>query len=360
MGELHIYIYDQIGSDFFSEGTTAKGISEKLEANKEASEIILHINSPGGSVFEGYTIYNLLKASGKKVKSRVEGMCASIATLIALSADSVEMLPLAQWLVHNPFTFMEGDSEDLKKAADQLEQIQNQLLDVYITKTKKSKDDIQNLMNEDKFLTAQEAVDWGFADDVVEPMKAVAYWKKAKREDKMDNKVLEAINKLSDRVGKLFKNEVPVNVAAKLKDGTEINVEPGLSEGATASLNGAPMAEGEHTLEDGTVISVGADGKINSLKAPVDSTEAENLKKENEELKAKVEEAEAKAAEQAKALEEQNKNIQEITTEIQNLKKLTVGGGKAPDKPIQNFKEKQTEEKKTAWDEMADKLKNNK
>lgn len=367
MGELQIDINGEIGNSMFGEtgGVTAKSIAERISKNRKAEEIILNIDSPGGSVYEGYAISNLIfeqRSKGKTVTAVIKGMCASIATLIALSADKVIMLPFSSWMIHNPFVGLQGDAEELRRAASELEKIQNKLIEVYANKSGKDPSEIQALMKEERTLSAREAKEYGFADEVLEEIRAVAYWKK-KSEDKMDSKATDLFNKFFDKIEKLLKNEAPPapkNIETTLEDGTAVTIEPDLSEGAIVTIGGAPAPEGEHTLSDGTLITVDASGVITSITAPSqDNAELENLKKENEALKAKLAEAEAKAIEQAKAIEDQTKSIQEIKTEVQNLKKLTVGGKQEVKKPEQKFKEKQVEARKSVWDHMAEQIKNN-
>lgn len=371
MGELHIDIVGEIGNSFFGEtgGVSAKSISEKISKNKKAEVIILNIDSPGGSVYEGYAISNLIfeqKTKGKEVRAVIKGMCASIATLIALSADKVTMLPFSSWMIHNPFVGLQGDAEELKRAASELEKIQNKLIEVYAKKTGKETVEIQALMNEQKTLSAREAVEMGFADEVLEEIKAVAYWKN--KETKLDmedkdriNQLVEGFKNLETKFKKIFKAEgdTPANLETTLEDGTAVVIDPAVQEGATVTVAGTAAKDGDYTLSDGTKITV-KDGMIASIVTASDEAPAEDLKKEIEDLKAKLAEAEAKAEATAKAAEEKILAAKtELETEIKNLRKLTIGGSATPVKPAQNFnKGKETvSERASAFNQIAQSIK---
>lgn len=148
MAIYHIYIYDEIGQSFWGEGCSSKLIVDEVNKAKseKAEEIHLHINSPGGSVFEGFAIYNTLKSSGIKTVAKIEGMCASIATLIALAADTVEMGEYSSFMIHNPFTSVDGDASKMAQAAEMLSKIESQLISAYVTKTGKTEEEIRNMM----------------------------------------------------------------------------------------------------------------------------------------------------------------------------------------------------------------------
>lgn len=336
--ELHITIYDQIGSGgfFFEDGITAKGIQEKLAANAEASEIVLHINSPGGSVYEGYTIYNLLKGSGKKITAKVEGICASIATLIALSAEEIEMLPLAQWLIHNPFTMIEGDADDLEQAAAELKRIEETLVGIYVTKTGKSDQEIKDLMNEDRFLNADEALELGFANRIAEPLKAVAFYQSPKTNQSNNVMTEEVQNSLADKILNGLKGflkpkaeaeaePAPVAATETLEGGEVIYFEGSLEEGTLVYTDEAMtvlVADGEHVLADGRTITV-AEGAVTAISEPAPANNAD-LDAAN----ARIQELEGQLATIQNSAAEQVKTIKNLQAQVRT---------KTVAKPAQNF-----------------------
>lgn len=362
--ELHLQFYDQIGSDFWSgEGTTAKTISAQLAANADASEIILHINSPGGSVYEGYTIYNLLKASGKKITAKIEGYCASIATLIALSAEEIEMLPLAQWLIHNPFTSIDyADADDLIQAAEELKRIESVLVGIYVARTGKAESEIRALMQDDRFINADEAVEMGFATRVLEPLKAVAFYKSKKTnkpeiemnedvQNSFADKILNGIKELlkPKNEGEPTPPAAPVASSETLENDSLIYFEGELSEG-TMVFTDAEMtlsaADGEYTLKDGRVLTVEAGAvKAIAAAAPENSAELEAAQNRVKELETELEALKATAAAQVNT--------------INNLKKIVPGGtgGKAGVPPQNHAADGQPAAELVPFNNAAEKLK---
>ena len=183
MAESHIYIYGAIGQD----GVNTDHVRTALEKAKSADKIILHVSSQGGEVYEGYTIYNLLKNSGKKIETIIEGFCASIATLVALAGDTVTMNETASFMIHNPFVGIEGDANALRKAADHLDAIKNELIRVYSAKTGLNAGDLWEMMNKETYFTATAAKEIGFATATTEAYKAVAFFDPSKLKSNQNN-----------------------------------------------------------------------------------------------------------------------------------------------------------------------------
>lgn len=160
-----ILIYDRIGESFFDDGVTAKGFVEELKAIS-ASQINLRINSPGGSVFDGYAIYNALRRHPATITAYVDGMAASIASIIALAGDEVVMAENALFMIHDPSMLAMGTADDMRKAADLLDKVGGQLVDTYAERTGMDPDDIRDAMAAETWYTADEALDAGFIDQV--------------------------------------------------------------------------------------------------------------------------------------------------------------------------------------------------
>lgn len=169
-----IWIYEQIGEDWWSgEGITAKGFQKELSAIK-AKEIDLHINSPGGNVFDGITIYNLLKQHPAKITTYIDGLAASIASVIALSGDSVTMAENALWMMHNPSGMVMGTSQDMRSMADVLDKVRSSIAMAYVGKSGKSEDEVYELMDDETWMTAEEAKSAGLVDDIGSEMDLAA------------------------------------------------------------------------------------------------------------------------------------------------------------------------------------------
>jgi ATP-dependent Clp protease protease subunit len=173
MEELHLFVYGEVGG-IFGEGVTADEIQKEIQNNPDAKEIVVHISSPGGGVFEGWTIGNILKNSGKKTTARIEAFCASIATYIALSCDRVEMAETGRFMIHNPTLGLEGEEADMAKAQEQLSKIKDDLINIYRAKTGLSVNQLSKMMDEETWFDAKEAKSNGFVDGFMTPLKAVA------------------------------------------------------------------------------------------------------------------------------------------------------------------------------------------
>jgi ATP-dependent Clp endopeptidase proteolytic subunit ClpP len=172
--KAEIWIYEQIGEDFWSGGgTTAKGFQEELSKVK-ASQIDLHINSPGGEVFDGITIYNLLKQHPANITTYIDGIAASIASVIALAGDRVIMAENALYMVHNPSGIVMGNANDMRSMADVLDKVAGSMIVTYTGKSKKTEDEIKAYLDAETWMNADEALEAGFVDEISEKMEMAA------------------------------------------------------------------------------------------------------------------------------------------------------------------------------------------
>ena len=172
--KAEIWIYESIGEDFWSGGgVTSKKFQEELAAIT-AKQIDLHINSPGGAVFDGVAIYNLLKQHAAKVTTYIDGLAASIASVIALAGDRVVMAENALFMIHNPSGLVMGTADDMRKTADVLDKVRSTMSGVYSGKTGKAEDEINGLLDAETWFTAAEAMAAGFVDEVAEEMDLAA------------------------------------------------------------------------------------------------------------------------------------------------------------------------------------------
>jgi ATP-dependent Clp endopeptidase proteolytic subunit ClpP len=172
--KAEIWIYESIGEDFWSGGgVTSKKFQEELAAIT-AKQIDLHINSPGGAVFDGVAIYNLLKQHAANVTTYIDGLAASIASVIALAGDRVVMAENALFMIHNPSGLVMGTADDMRKTADVLDKVRSTMSGVYSGKTGKAEDEINGLLDAETWFTAAEAMAAGFVDEVAEEMDLAA------------------------------------------------------------------------------------------------------------------------------------------------------------------------------------------
>ncbi|MDD3847496.1 MAG: Clp protease ClpP [Syntrophorhabdaceae bacterium] len=158
-----ILIYDVIGFPFVE----AKQFIKDLGAIK-AKQITVRLNSPGGNVFDGVAVYNALKNHPAKITTRIEGLAASIASVIALAGDEVQAYANTMYMIHDPWVMAVGNQEDLRSIADVLEKIGGQLADIYTGKTGLEADTIKEMMHTETWMTAQEGKGLGFVDKVLD------------------------------------------------------------------------------------------------------------------------------------------------------------------------------------------------
>lgn len=166
-----ILIYDIIGSF----DLTAKNVIEQIgEANGQ--DILVRINSVGGDVFEGMAIYNALKKYDGNVKVEIEGLSASMASIIMLAGDEVNASENSLIMVHNPSAGVMGESKDLTKRAELLDKMKSQMVTIYKGKSNLSEDEIITMMDEETWFTAEEAKNIGLIDNVTESIKIAAHF----------------------------------------------------------------------------------------------------------------------------------------------------------------------------------------
>lgn len=164
-----ITIYDPIGYDFWTgDGVTAKRIAGALRAIGNETDVIVNINSPGGDVFEGLAIYNLLREHKGKVTVNVMGIAASAASFIAMAADELRIGRAAFFMIHNGWVMAVGNRNDLRDVADWLEPFDKTIADIYVTRTGLSMEEVQAQMDTETWIGGQEAVAAGWADALLE------------------------------------------------------------------------------------------------------------------------------------------------------------------------------------------------
>ncbi|WP_426450659.1 head maturation protease, ClpP-related [Paenibacillus sp. S-38] len=172
-----VYIYGDIVSYQWDESdTTAQSFRDGLQGLGEVKTLNVYINSPGGSVFQGQAIHTMLQRHKAHVNVHVDGVAASIASVIAMAADTIYMPKNAMMMIHNPWTYASGNAKDLRKVADDLDQIAQSIIEAYLTKTgeKMSREQLVDLLDAETWLTAQECYDYGLCDQIVESVEIAA------------------------------------------------------------------------------------------------------------------------------------------------------------------------------------------
>lgn len=171
VGDNVISIYDVIGEDYWTGGGfTLKRLDAALRAIGR-SDFEVHVNSPGGDMFEGVAIYNKIRdhadANGLTVKVKVLGIAASAASVIAMAGDQIEIGASASIMIHNCWTIAMGNRNDFAEMAVTMEKFDASMAGVYEARTGNSADVIAAWMNAETWFSGQEAIDAGFATELL-------------------------------------------------------------------------------------------------------------------------------------------------------------------------------------------------
>lgn len=170
-GANTISIYDVIGEDWWTGGGfTAKRAAAALRSIGNA-DVVVNINSPGGDMFEGIAIYNLLRAHPAKVTVNIMGLAASAASIIAMAGDEVSMGLGSFMMIHNAWGVVIGNRHDMREAADLFDGFDAALVDIYEARVSIKRAEIERLMDAETFMGPTDAVKRGFADSVNEGLK---------------------------------------------------------------------------------------------------------------------------------------------------------------------------------------------
>ena len=171
--KAEVYIYEDIGDGWLG-GISAKVFADQLNALGDLDEINVRINSAGGSVFDGFAIYNTLLKNSATIIVDVDGLAASIASIIAMAGDEVNMSSNALMMIHDPWIVASGSAGDLRKQADLLDTVRGQLLATYVNRTNGDESVISGMMTEETWMTSEEALGHGFIDSISDEIKIAA------------------------------------------------------------------------------------------------------------------------------------------------------------------------------------------
>lgn len=169
---IEVYVYGEIGAW----GITANQFIQDLKANDDGtSPIVVAFNTNGGDLFEGLAIHNALSRLGERCTGRVDALAASAGSVAVCGAHRVVMASNAMLMIHNPYTWVSGDAEDLRRVADVLDQAFEAMIAAYKAKAPNIDDaELRRLVNDESWLTASEAVALGLADEVGNGVKVQA------------------------------------------------------------------------------------------------------------------------------------------------------------------------------------------
>lgn len=173
--EAELLLYGPIGDEMlWGDEVTPKQFKEDLDNLGDISTLNIYINSPGGDVFAGQAIYSILSRHKAQKIVYIDGLAASIASVIAMAGDLVVMPRNAMMMIHNPWTMAVGNANDFRKLADDLDKIRESLIVAYQSKTQLSREKIIELMDAETWMTAEEAIEYGFADEVEQEKQVAA------------------------------------------------------------------------------------------------------------------------------------------------------------------------------------------
>lgn len=163
-----ITIFDVIGQDYWTgEGVTAKRIAAALRSIGENKDVTVLVNSPGGDMFEGLAIYNLLREHKGEVTVKVLGLAASAASVIAMAGDNIQVARAGFMMIHNAWILVAGNRNDLREYADYLEPFDRSMADLYAARTGIEFEKMQSIMDSETWIGGSDAVERGFADSLL-------------------------------------------------------------------------------------------------------------------------------------------------------------------------------------------------
>lgn len=169
-----ILLYGNIGDSFWTEGISAKKFQDDLKSMGSIKDLDIRINSEGGDVFDGKAIYNLLVSHSAKKTVYVDGIAASIASLIAMAGDEIIMGDGSFIMIHNPWGGAIGDARKMRSMATLLDQVKDTVVNTYAARTNNSKANIAQWMDDETWMNAKESQKKGFATEISENIKVAA------------------------------------------------------------------------------------------------------------------------------------------------------------------------------------------
>ena len=292
-----IYIFDEIGTY----GVTAQDFISEIKGLKN-TPINLRINSLGGDVFDGMAMYNVIKRREAKTTVYIEGIAASIATIIALGADEVIMAENSLFMIHNAWGGTAGEAKDMRKTAGTLDKITSELTSIYVKKTGLSYEAIADMMNEETWLNATEAFELGFIDTISDSIKVAAKYDVSKfkniTQEEIKNKLSININnkKMTNELKDWFNSKIG-EIVASVKG--EVKVSADVAEQTAITVNLGDKEEIKNKISEFEAKNIELSSKISLLEEELVSAKGNNetLTVEVEGLSAKINKADAKGTE---------------------------------------------------------------
>lgn len=376
-----IFINGYIGDifDLFGDGNnfTLNKLNQELAANPDATEIIVHINSGGGLVSEGFAIYDKLVATGKPITTIVEGMCGSIATVIAQAGKTGKrkMFQNSEYFIHNPLWIPNGPdahtADDLETLTADLRKSEEKLINFYEKVTGANRVALSDKMKVETTLTSAEALQLGFIDEVISTdIRAMVRYRIAaavtptqtNKNNNIMNELEKVVSPIMAKMEQIFAalKGRKVNATVKTTEGIDIYFDGVLAEGSPVFANAEmtePAPDGVHTY-DGKLYTV-AGGVVTNVE------EISNAQTPEQVAAAKIAELEAQVTaaknETQAAITEKNEILAQantLKTEFVALKSaIETGGGQTFNADSADKDRKDT---KPNWRDQVIALKNKK
>ena len=290
-----VYIFNEIGAY----GITAQDFISEMKEYKDTPGNF-RINCIGGDVFDGMAMYNIIKKREAKTTAYIEGIAASMGSVIALAADEVVMAENSLFMIHNAWGGAMGEAEDMRKTASVLEKISGEIASIYKRKTRLSLDRITDMMDEETWLNAQEAYELGFIDSISDSIKVAAKYDVSKFKnittEQIHNKLNINVNnkKMTEELKNWFNNKVD-EIVNSVK-GAENTSEDVVTE-VNVMLSDNEEISNKLSSFEASVTDLNS--KIVSLEEDLTSAKGENetLSTEIERLNALLNKADAKGTE---------------------------------------------------------------
>jgi ATP-dependent Clp protease protease subunit len=318
---------------------------------KDDPVIELHLHSNGGSVSEGWSIYDRLRATGKEIHAIVEGKAASMATVILMAApkENRRSYENAEILIHNPYILTGGTftADELARLEREMRKDQEKILDLYVDRCSDAEDDeekrqalreeLQKVMDEDVYITPARAMELGLIGEIIPPVSAKAdghSFKQNKVKEMKDEKTevkQSLLNKMLAKLGFKSIDEVKFGMDLNTADGQTLTVE---REEGSPEVGDKATPDGEHVMPDGSTIVV-VEGVITEIKPADTGADGDGDGKKGDDddpddevaaLQARIEELEAENEDLKKQLEEAGKNAKSVE-DMKVLNAVAMAGG---------------------------------
>jgi ATP-dependent Clp endopeptidase proteolytic subunit ClpP len=266
-----VYLYDEVGSY----GVSAKEFVNDIKLLK-GKDIYLHVNCVGGEVFDGMAIYNTLKKYKGKVVAYIEGIAASMGSIIPLAADEIIMSENSLYMIHNAWGGAMGEASDMRKTANLLDKLSAEIANIYSKKTGLPISQLEEMMDEETWFNSEEALQYGFIDRVSDAVMVAAKYDMSKFKNKTQKEIVNQFNnnkkgkKMTEELKSWFGKKVEEIVAAVKGDVTptevpEVNVILADNEEISNKLS-----ELESKVSEVNTLSEAKDTEISELKAEIE------------------------------------------------------------------------------------------